>query len=149
MAAPKVNGLRDKHRKFAEEYVIDLNAKQAAIRAGYSPKTAEVQGCQLLSNPKVAAYVAELKQKRSEETKIDAAWVLREAVNTYKAATADNAHTAATSALKLVGQHTDIRALVDSKEVKHSGEVSLSSAERQIRAQHLLKTVAERKGGGE
>ena len=37
-----------KQLRFVEEYLRDLNATQAAIRAGYSPKTAKVQGCQML-----------------------------------------------------------------------------------------------------
>ena len=48
-----------KQKRFAEEYLIDLNATQAAIRAGYSPKTAQVQGARLLSNAMVSAYVRE------------------------------------------------------------------------------------------
>lgn len=48
-----------KQKRFAEEYLIDLNATQAAIRAGYSPKTAQVQGARLLSNVMVSAYIRE------------------------------------------------------------------------------------------
>lgn len=56
---------------------MDLNATQAAIRAGYSAKTAERIGYQLLhETPAVMAAIREAQAKRSEETKIDAAWVL-------------------------------------------------------------------------
>lgn len=48
-----------KQKRFADEYLIDLNATQAAIRAGYSPKTAQVQGARLLSKAMVSAYVRE------------------------------------------------------------------------------------------
>ena len=48
-----------KQELFVDEYLIDLNATQAAIRAGYSPKTAEQQGSRLLSNVKVKGRVAE------------------------------------------------------------------------------------------
>ena len=48
-----------RQKRFADEYLIDLNATQAAIRAGYSPKTAQVQGARLLSNVMVSAYVRE------------------------------------------------------------------------------------------
>lgn len=57
--------------------MIDLNAKQAAIRAGYSKKTAEVQGSRLLSNVKVASRISELKATRSERTDITADFVLQ------------------------------------------------------------------------
>jgi phage terminase small subunit len=46
-----------KQQKFVAEYLVDLNATQAAIRAGYSAKTAEQQGSRLLSNAKVAEAV--------------------------------------------------------------------------------------------
>ena len=47
-----------KHAKFVAEYLIDLNATQAAIRAGYSPKTAKQQGSRLLTNADVASAIA-------------------------------------------------------------------------------------------
>lgn len=65
-----------KQQRFAEEYIVDLNATQAAIRAGYSAKTATSQGERLLRNVEVQQAVQEAKQARSEKTGIDAAWVL-------------------------------------------------------------------------
>ncbi len=65
-----------KQQRFVDEYPIDLNGTQAAIRAGYSKRGAEVTASKLLRNPKVAAAVAEAKAERSERTKIDADWVL-------------------------------------------------------------------------
>lgn len=70
--------MSDKQRRFIEEYLVDLNARQAAIRAGYSPRTAEVQGCRLLSNAKIAAAVAEAQRERSRRTEITADLVLTE-----------------------------------------------------------------------
>ena len=49
----KKQTLTTKQKLFVSEYLVDRNAKQAAIRAGYSAKTAEVQGSRLLSNVKV------------------------------------------------------------------------------------------------
>ena len=68
--------LNPKQERFCEEYLIDLNATQAAIRAGYSPKGAEVQGSRLLSNVNISTRVKELKEKRSEKVGIDAEYVL-------------------------------------------------------------------------
>lgn len=62
---------------FVAEYLKDLNGKQAAIRAGYSKRTAEAQASRLLSNVKVAAAVAAGQQARAERTQIDADWVLK------------------------------------------------------------------------
>jgi phage terminase small subunit len=72
--------LTPKQEAFVREYLIDLNATQAAIRAGYSAKSAEVQGSRLLSNAKVAAAVAAAQKERSEKTGIDAAYVLNRLV---------------------------------------------------------------------
>lgn len=70
--------LNEKQRRFAAEYLIDLNAKQAAIRAGYSPKTAESQGSRLLSNAKVAKAIQAGKEARSARTEITQDRVLQE-----------------------------------------------------------------------
>lgn len=70
--------LTPKQRRFVQEYLIDLNAKQAAIRAGYSERTAEQQGSRLLSYAKVAAAVAEGKKTVAEKLGITAERVLRE-----------------------------------------------------------------------
>lgn len=72
--------LTDKQELFAREYLKDLNATQAAIRAGYSEKTANEQASRLLANVNVQTFVAELKATRVEQTGIDAAYVLRRLV---------------------------------------------------------------------
>lgn len=63
--------LTDKQRRFVDEYLIDLNATQAAIRTGYSAKTAEQQGSRLLSNVKVQQAVSEKMAERSKRTGIN------------------------------------------------------------------------------
>lgn len=69
-----------KHERFCHEYVIDLNGTQAAIRAGYSAKTANRIANQLLSKLDIQKRVAELKSDRNEELKIDANYVLKRLV---------------------------------------------------------------------
>lgn len=64
--------------RFCQEYIIDLNGRQAAIRAGYSEKTAQEQSSRALSNVKVADKVQELMNKRSERTAITADVILNE-----------------------------------------------------------------------
>lgn len=81
--------LNDKQQRFVQEYLIDLNATQAAIRAGYSPKTAAQQGFDLLRNPKVQDAIDQAKDQRSQETKIDAAWVLTRLAEEASADVAD------------------------------------------------------------
>lgn len=69
--------LTAKQQRFVEEYLIDLNATQAAIRAGYSENTAYSIGNENLSKPEIADAIAKAKAERSERTQIDADWVLR------------------------------------------------------------------------
>jgi phage terminase small subunit len=70
--------LTPKQARFVEEYLIDLNATQAAIRAGYSAKTAPEQASRLLSNVKVSTAVQAAMQARSSRTEITQDMVLRE-----------------------------------------------------------------------
>ena len=65
-----------KQQRFVDEYLIDLNATQAAIRAGYSEKTARQVGAENLSKPDIAAAIEAQAQARSQRTKIDADMVL-------------------------------------------------------------------------
>lgn len=67
-----------KQARFVDEYLIDLNATQAAIRAGYSAKTAEVQGSRLLRDAKVQAAISARQTLRSERTEITQDRVLEE-----------------------------------------------------------------------
>ena len=63
--------LRDKQQCFVDEYLIDLNATQAAIRAGYSVKTANEQGSRLLANVRVQTAIAEKMAERSRRTGVN------------------------------------------------------------------------------
>ena len=138
--------LTPKQERFVDEYLLDLNATQAAVRAGYSPKTAHVQGPRLLGNVSVARAISEAKQERAEATKIDAEYVLRKlqlvaerclqevkpalhaktrqpmkdkdgnAIFTFNAAGANQA-------LALLGKHTEVAAFQD--RVKFEQEKSI------------------------
>lgn len=68
--------LTDKQQRFVEEYLIDLNATQAAIRAGYSAKTANEQGARLLVNVSVAEAIEAAQAARSERVELTQDWVL-------------------------------------------------------------------------
>lgn len=73
-------GLTAKQQRFVDEYLIDLNATQAAIRAGYSAKTAGQIGDENLKKPQIAAAVAQRMTDRAERTQVDADYVLRRMV---------------------------------------------------------------------
>jgi phage terminase small subunit len=67
-----------KQERFIEEYLIDLNATQAAIRAGYSEKTARSQGQRLLTNVDIQEAIQKAMNKRSKRTEITQDRVLQE-----------------------------------------------------------------------
>src|SRR3954452_24234115 len=62
--------LNERQRRFVAEYLLDLNATQAAIRAGYAAATANRTGPRLLSNVGVAAGIAEAQAGRSRRTEV-------------------------------------------------------------------------------
>ena len=72
--------LTPKQQRFVEEYLIDLNATQAYIRAGFSSKLANTNAVKLLQNTTIAKAIAEAQAKREERTKIDADYVLKRLV---------------------------------------------------------------------
>ena len=147
--------LTPKQERFVDEYMVDLNGAAAARRAGYSEKTARQIGDENLAKPVIAAAIAAAKHARSEATKIDAEWVLKQAVElhlrcmqeikpalhpktrrqlkdeegnllfTFNAA-------AASRALELIGKHVDIGAFKDKLEI--SSGMSLVERLQQGRA---------------
>lgn len=80
------DGLLPKQAQFVREYLVDLNAAQAAIRAGYSRRSSRSQGAHLLAEPKVAAAVAAAMAERSVRVRISADMVVE---RWWRIATAD------------------------------------------------------------
>ncbi|MCX3308299.1 terminase small subunit [Pantoea vagans] len=72
--------LTDKQEMFCREYLIDLNATQAAIRAGYSEKTANRTGSENLTKPDISQRIINLKSARNERVEIKADYVLHRLV---------------------------------------------------------------------
>ena len=70
--------LEPKQKLFCDEYLIDLNATQAAIRAGYSRKTAQQIGAENLLKPVIASYISKRMKDREQRTEITQDMVLRE-----------------------------------------------------------------------
>lgn len=76
-----MSDLTPKQQRFVDEYLIDLNATQAAIRAGYSAKTANEQGSRLLANVKISDAVKGAQAARAEKTGITQDYVLKSVVD--------------------------------------------------------------------
>lgn len=96
--------LTEKQKRFCEEYLIDFNATQAALRAGYSQKTAYSIGDENLRKPEIQSEIQSLIKKRSERTGINADSVIKELV---KIAFAETEITGKEKmkALELLGKH--------------------------------------------
>ena len=84
--------LTDKQRKFCDEYLIDLNATQAAIRAGYSEKTAYRTGADNLRKPQIEEYIAKRQKELSRSTEITQERVIKELALIAFSNNADYAH---------------------------------------------------------
>lgn len=68
--------LTPKQERFAAEYLVDLNATQAAIRAGYSRRTAKQAGAENLSKPNLKARIDEALAKRAAKVEVDQQYVI-------------------------------------------------------------------------
>lgn len=69
--------LNPKQLRFVEEYLVDLNATQAAIRAGYSAKTAGSQGFDLLKKPEIQAALAAGRREQARRTEVSVDFVIQ------------------------------------------------------------------------
>lgn len=128
--------LTEKQKKFIEEYLIDLNATQAAIRAGYSVKTADQQASRMLTNVKVQQAIAEKMAERSRRTGINQDRVLTELAK-IAFVNADDVINAQDATTK-EGASRDDLAAIQSIKVKKNGE---DGVEREIKLADKLKAL--------
>lgn len=101
---PKLK-LTEKQKRFCEEYLVDLNATQAALRAGYSEKTAYSIGDENLKKPEIQKYLRELMQERSQRTEVTADTVIRELKQIALAEDVEISGRDKIKALELLGKH--------------------------------------------
>ena len=124
--------------EFVEEYLIDLNATQAAIRAGYSAKTADQQGSRMLANVKVQQAISVAMAERSKRTGINQDRVVLEL-----------ARIAFVKMTDLVDSHGRIKdgaseddlACIESVKYKQSESETGSSVEREVKISPKLKAL--------
>ena len=131
--------LTAKQERFVEEYIVDLNATQAAIRAGYSEKTARQTGSENLSKPYIQEAIAEAKQNRSDRLQVTQDGVikglLREAQRDDDKAT----HAARVQAWAHLGRHLGMF----TDKVEHSGSIELFAEQLRQEISTNGKTVIE------
>lgn len=71
------NALSEQQKLFIKEYLVDLNATQAMIRAGYSKAGADVEGCKMMKKPKIANAIQAQMDKRAAKIEVTAEYALR------------------------------------------------------------------------
>nr|WP_038289860.1 terminase small subunit [Acetivibrio straminisolvens] len=131
--------MTDKQQRFIEEYLIDLNATQAAIRAGYSPKTAKEIGSENLSKPNIRARIEQAMAERSKRTGINQDRVLRELARIAFVNAADVINF--DSATIAEGASEDDTAAIASVKVKTIPTPDGEGIEREIRLADKLKAL--------
>ena len=97
--------LTEKQKRFCEEYLIDLNATQAAIRAGYKAKTARSQGQRMLTKVDIQRRIADLMKERSDRTALTSDSVLQELSRIAMAENVEITGKEKLKALELLGKH--------------------------------------------
>jgi phage terminase small subunit len=139
--------LTKKQALFVNEYLMDLNATRAAIRAGYSVRRAQPTGSELLHRPEVAAAVQKAIEERAEKLRLSSEDVLRSIVDIRGRAVTGNKLAQALKANELLGRH--LKLFTD--RVEHSGPdggaIEFSDLELSNRLLTLIATLEERANG--
>ena len=110
-----IDSLSDRQRKFCEEYLVDLVATQAVIRAGYQTKYPNRVAFQLMENPAIRITIDALRAERSKGTDVTKDFVLQKLQKILRKAEEDNNLSAAIRTLELLGRHLSL--FVDRQEI--------------------------------
>lgn len=130
--------LTDKQQRFVEEYLIDLNATQAAIRAGYSVKTANEQGSQNLAKLSIQQAIAERMAERSRRTGVNQDRVVLELAKIAFVKMTDIVDSEGN--IKGDAAEDDL-ACIESVKYKHSDTDTGYSEEREVKIASKLKAL--------
>lgn len=135
--------LNPKQKRFVDEYLVDLNAKQAAIRAGYSPKTAESQGSRLLSHAKVSEAIQHGQAQIANKYEVTQEYVIEKLIENLDGSLREGQRGPANGALTLLGKH--IGMFVDRTRVEgpNGGPVQVEDAAA-ARIAAILATASKR-----
>ena len=125
-----MENLTPKQQRFVEEYLVDLNATQAATRAGYSARTANEQGARLLAKASVSEAIEKAKAQRMERVQLTQDEVIDGLRREAKREGPGSSHSARVAAIELLGKHL---AMFTDVEVKQKREpVTLTIIEHVI-----------------
>ena len=145
--------LTKKQEMFCREYIIDFNATRAALAAGYSEKSAYQIGSENLNKVEIQAFLSELMQARNERVKIDADYVLKQAVKLHERCMQEvkplikgGEHQTdedgnllfvfdsmgAKASLELIGKHTDVNAFKERIDHTSNGKDIMQSIQIEV-----------------
>ncbi len=127
-----------KQQRFVDEYLIDLNATQAAIRTGYSVKTASVQGSRMLGNVKIQQAISEKMAARSRRTGVNQDRVVLELAKIAFVKMTDIVDSQ--GQIKTSAAEDDL-ACIESVKYKKSESDTGASVEREIKISSKLKAL--------
>lgn len=130
--------LTDKQQRFVDEYLIDLNATQAAIRAGYSVRTANEQGAQNLAKLSIQDAISKKMAARSRRTGVNAERVVLELAKVAFAKMTDIVDS--NGRIKEDASPDDL-ACIESIKYKKSGNEYGGSVEREVKIASKLKAL--------
>lgn len=117
--------LTDRQKMFCKEYIVDLNATQACIRAGYSEKTAKQIGSENLSKPYLQEEIARLMKSREERVKLTADKVLEDIERVRTLAEGSEQYSVSLKASELQGKH--LAMFTDKQQI--NGQIELPKVE--------------------
>jgi len=100
-----MKGLTERQEVFCNEFIKDLNAVQAAIRAGYSIQHSKKNAYTLLRQPRISERISELKANSVKRTKIEADDILRRLIRIAERTEQEGDYNAAIRSLELLGKH--------------------------------------------
>lgn len=130
--------LTEKQKRFVEEYLIDLNATQAAIRAGYSIKNADKIGSELLGKTRVAEAISEKMAERSKRTGVNQDRVVLELAKLAFVKMTDIVDSQ--GKIKSNAKEDDL-ACIESVKYKKATSETGSSVEREVKISPKLKAL--------
>jgi len=99
------NRLKTSYQVFVNEYLSTLDSKKAAVKAGYSKKSAIKQGSRLCRNRNISLCIGLQQRINSVRGKVTVSWVLTELKERYETCVKEGKQQAATANLNLIGQH--------------------------------------------
>jgi phage terminase small subunit len=146
--------LEPRQEKFIQEYLKDLNATQAAIRAGYSAKTANEQGARLLAKASIQAAVDKAQLKRAKRVEVSQDWVIENLKKVFERCMQEEAvndregnftgvfnfkEAGANKALELIGKHLGMF----TEKVKISGDENGAPIKHEVKSK-VIHSIDER-----